>query len=424
MLTVPPLRCLSSRAAVQIAEQEAERLGMRFETQFVGPQRYPIVVSHLMRGDTDVAEGNGKGGGLEGVAGGHFEALERYFMSAPINRRRTPGSASIKKARDVARQPGLAGDLVIQRWAEDFPETTAACVVYSNAASSLWYPIFLGDPHYYREPLPGDSVEPYKSMIRYSSSLGIASGSDAREAHLHGLCELIEHDAFSHALLRWFIARVPKADIVDTIRLPDSVKLLYDIAAETVGAEVFLVDVTTDIGMPVYLAVKGGRDAEAELVGAGASPIGEHAAARALSELVQLAAFTDGGEARAASARLEAWPALQDCLMISPRLGRRGTQRVSLRGTVGDVSTVQSSLDTVTDLLHQHSIYSYTCELTPPESLVSVASTIAPGLERFSLVRMGLPVLPTGRGQSVWTSAVAACQSSNTPDNIDDLRQA
>jgi len=69
------------------------------------------------------------------------------------------------------------------------------------------------------------------------------------------------------------------------------------------------------------------------------------------------------------------------------------------------VSTLKSSLQSVTELLRGHGIHSYTCELAPPESLVSVVSTIAPGLERFSLVRTGVPIIPTGRGWSVRASA-------------------
>lgn len=380
--------------------REAERLGMHFETQFVGPNGCLIQISRLLQADAEVAEGYGKGKGPDGIAGGHFEALERYFMSAPINRRLALGPASIRKAADVARQPGLAEDLVIQRWAEDFPESVAACAAHSRPGSSLWYPIFLGDPHYYQKPLPGDSVEPYQNMLRYASSLGIAAGANAKEAHLHGLCELIEHDAFSHALLRWFIARIPRVLIVDIGSLPGHVKLLYDTAVETVGTEVFLLDVTTDIGVPVYIAVPGGGGA----VGAGSSPIGEHAAVRTLNELIQLEVLTDGREARAPSNRLAAWPALQEC--VSPRIvSSRDAQLVPLRGTVADVSTVESSLRSVTELLHRHGIYSYTCELAPPGSLISVVSTIAPGLERFSLVRTGVPIIPTGRGWSVWASA-------------------
>lgn len=70
---------------------------------------------------------------------------------------------------------------------------------------------------------------------------------------------------------------------------------------------------------------------------------------------------------------------------------------------MGNVSTVESGLDTVTGLLRRHGIHPYTCELAPPGSLISVISTIAPGLERFSLIRMGLPVIPTGRRWDIWT---------------------
>ena len=406
MSAVPPLRSLSADAAVQLAMQEADRLGMRLETHFADLQKYPVVVSHLMRDHDQVATGSGRGEGSEGLAGGHFEALECYYASARINRGLASQMVALRKAEEVASQPGLAGDLIIQRWAEDFPGSEAACAMYSNASSSVWYPIFLGDPHYHRAPLPGDSVESYRSMIRYTSSVGTASGSNAQEAHLHGLCELIEHDAFSHALLRWFVARIPHVDVVDVYNLPDSVKLLYDAASDATGAEVVLFDVTTDIGVPAYLAVKDVCGAEAGPSGSGASPIGEHAALRALSELIQMAVLSDEIEDRAAKARLAAWPILQECLTGPSRLRSYGDVRhVSLRGNVGNVSTVESALDTVTSLLRRRNIYSYTCELTPPESLISVVSTIAPGLERFSLVRMGIPVIPTGRGWSIWASS-------------------
>jgi ribosomal protein S12 methylthiotransferase accessory factor len=410
-MTGSALRSLSSDEAVEVAVREAERLGMHFETKFLGPHGHPIEISHLLQGDAKVAEGYGKGTGSDGVAGGHFEALERYFMSARVNRRLVPGAASKRTAEDVARQPGLAGDLVVQRWAADFPESVAACAIYGNAGygdagSSLWYPIFLGDPHYFLAPLPGDSVESYQNMLRYASSLGTASGVNAQEAHLHGLCELIEHDAFSHALLRWFIARTPEVLRVEMSSLPGRVKLLYDTTAETAGAEVFLLDVTTDIGVPAYLAVKGDNEGAGSLVGAGASPIGEHAAVRALGELIQLELLSDGTEAREASARLAAWPALQECVTMSPVILRsQDAQLVPLRESVGDVSTVESSLRSVTDLLRRRGVHSYTCELAPPESLISVISTIAPGLERFSLVRTGVPIIPTGRGWSSWASS-------------------
>jgi ribosomal protein S12 methylthiotransferase accessory factor len=240
-------------------------------------------------------------------------------------------------------------------------------------------------------------------MIRYTSSLGTASGSSPQEAQLHGLCELIEHDACSHALLRWFVMRTPQVDVVDIASLPGSVRLLHDAATEAVGSAVTLFDVTTDIGVPAYLAAGDSDGPQAGPSGAGASPIGEQAALRALRELIQLAVLSGGSDDHAARTRLAAWPVLQDCL-LSPSVLRssRKVEHVPLRGTVGDVSTVDSALDTVTSLLRRCGIHSYACELTPPESLISVVSAIAPGLERFSLVRMGIPVLPTGRGWHLW----------------------
>jgi ribosomal protein S12 methylthiotransferase accessory factor len=378
---------------------------MRLETQFVGSQKYPLELAHLIQGDGEiVASGVGKGIGLEAVAGAYYEALERYYISAPTNSRHFPGEAALKKAKDVARQPALANDLAIQRWAAEFPESITGCTTYGNARSSAWYPIFMCDPLYHHKPLPGDNIETFRSMLRYTSSLGTASGATPQEARLHGICELIEHDAISHALLRWFIARMPQIDILDTANITDRIRLLHDIATETAGGEVFLLDVTTDLGIPAYLAVSV-CGMESGLLGAGASLTGEHAVARALNELIQVMVLGNGVVTSAARARLATWPFLQRCLTLPlATLNTRDVKQVPLRPAIGNVKTLESSLDTITSILSQHDIHSYDRELAPPNSAISVISTIAPGLERFSLVRMGIPVIPTGRGWGVWAT--------------------
>ncbi len=380
---------------------------MRSSLRDIGPQTYPIPACSLQVTNVEVAVGHGKGQGSQGLASAYYEALEVYFMSARSSRRLADGSAALLTAREVAAQPGLRKDLVIQRWAGEFPDSRAACVLHSGAGRPVRYPIFLSDPHYHREPLPGDSVEPYRGLLRYTSSLGTAAGANLQEALLHGLCELVEHDGWSHALLRWFIARDPEIDIVDPGTLPDSVKRLYLDAADAVGATVALADVTTDIGMPVYLAVGDGDGSKAAPFGAGASPLGEYAAVRALSELIQSTAMADADADQAAAARLAAWPALQKCMLLPmrPLLSRR-PRRVALRESVGDMSAVEAILETSARLVRGRGIEFYACELTPPESLISVVTVIAPGLEHFSLVHMGIPVIPTGRGWSLWAASL------------------
>jgi ribosomal protein S12 methylthiotransferase accessory factor len=350
----------------------------------------------------------GKGVEAQGNASALFEALERYLMSAQDNRRNAPGGADLLSAAEVASQPDLRADLVVQRWATEFPEAVAACAIYRASANAVFYPLFLTDPRYFRRPLPGDSIQPYRSLLRYASSLGTAAGMNAAEATYHGLCELIEHDGVSLALLRWFIARTPGMDVVDPTSLPDRLHALYLDTAQIAGAPVHLIDVTTDIEVPVYLAVSEVSDSRATCVGAGASPSGAHAAERALSELIQTSALTGDGSGDWAAGRLGAWPALQLCarfpvgdLLAGP------VRRVALRDGLDGDGGPEWGLEQAGRLLSQRGIEFFVCELAPIESLIAVATTVAPGLERFSLVRLGVPVIPTGRGMRMWPRAHA-----------------
>jgi len=333
-------------------------------------------------------------------------------MSAADNRRLTPGAARLLPATRIASQDKLGPDLVIQRWAAEFPDSPAACAAYHGSQSTVWYPLFLSDPRYFRCPLPGDRVEPYRSLLRYSSSLGTAAGVTLAEAVFHGLCELIEHDGVSHALLRWFIAGELAIDLVAPELLPDHLHTLHRRATDAADAPVHLIDVTTDLGVPVYLAIADGDGARPTLVGAGASPIAWYAAQRALNELVQSCALDrtrDARDASAATQRLAPWPALQQCAQLPVRRLMSGRVRtVALRDTSGAGLDPESGLDHLARVLHDHGIEHFVCELTPPHSLIAVATTIAPGLERFSLVRFNLPVLPTGRGSRIWSTRISA----------------
>ncbi len=66
MPAVPPLRSLPPNAAVQVATREAGSLGTRLEAQVTGSPGYPVEVSRLMRGDTEVAEGGARAAGPKG----------------------------------------------------------------------------------------------------------------------------------------------------------------------------------------------------------------------------------------------------------------------------------------------------------------------------------------------------------------------
>jgi ribosomal protein S12 methylthiotransferase accessory factor len=402
---IAPYRSVAAAEAVEVALWEADRLGMRLHAEQIGSPAYPITRSRLVRDGTQLAVGCGKGPGPQGLASAHFEALERYLMSAPDNRRLTHGAASLIPAHQVAGQAELHADLVVRRWATEFPGSVAACVQYQGTRSNTWYPVFLTDPRYFRRPLSGDAVMTYRSLLRYTSSLGTAAGVDRTEAVFHGLCELIEHDGLSHALLRWFISGAVEVDLVEPADLPDPLRALHQAAQDSIGQRVHLIDVTTDLAVPVYLAVGETDDDRVALTGSGAAPLAAYAAERALSELIQGSAMA-GGDESSVVRRLARWPTLQTCARLPIRRLLDGrVSRVALRSAPDNDRDPQHGLETVTHLLRERGVEYYVYDLAPPESLISVASTIAPGLERFSLVRLGVPVIPTGRGWARWTAA-------------------
>ncbi|QLQ35343.1 YcaO-like family protein [Micromonospora robiginosa] len=407
-----PFRSVPAESALATASAEIDRLGLTARVAVHGPAASPTMRVALFRDGTRVAVGAGKGAGPQGAASAHFEALERYFMSARDNRRWSTDATRLLPARVVAGQSALEPDLVVRRWATEFPDSVAACAPYGEVR----YPTFLTDPRYYRWPVAGDDVRPYRGLLRYSSSLGTAAGVDLAEAVYHGLCELIEHDGLGQALLRWYVAGVPDVDLVPVGELPDGLRALHERAVRAAGAPVHLLDVTTDLDVPVYLAVSPAAGGEPTRLGAGASLWATDAASRALDELIQVCALSPSGAGLPAAQRLAKWPALRRCaLMPLDELLSGPVRTVPLRADgVGDGSP-GGGLAGVRRALARHGIVDHVCEVAPVGSPIAVATTIAPGLERFSLVRHGVPVIPTGRGWPLWPSPDRAIISRPHP---------
>jgi ribosomal protein S12 methylthiotransferase accessory factor len=409
-----PFRIAAADAAVTTAWAETARLGLAARVRQLGPPDLPTtrVGLHRLRatGRGEIAAGCGKGGGAQGASSAHFEALERYLMSSVGNRRRDAAASVPRRAADVAAQPALEPDRVVQRWAAEFPDAVAACAEYHGPGGAVRYPTFLVDPRYHRWPVPGDDVAPYRALLRYSSSLGTAAGLNFAEAVYHGLCELVEQDGLGLALLRWFVSGPAGPDRtvaeVAAADLPTTLATRHGDATRAAGAPVRLLDVTTDLGVPVYLAISTAPGTGRTRLGCGASIWATDAADRALSELIQVCALTPWGVAEPVLRRLEPWPVLQRCVRMP--VDDLPTVQVPLRPDPAGDGSPAWGLEHLARTLAAHGIDQHAAEIAPIGSLISVASVIAPGLERFSLVRHGVPVVPTGRGQHLWPSLTRA----------------
>ena len=135
---------------------------------------------------------------------------------------------------------------------------------------------------YFKCPVPGKA---YCVM----DSNGHAAGNSLEEAALGGLLELIERDAVGI----WWYNNLP-ANQVDLASFDNPYfKAVEDYYAR-LKQDVYVLDITSDIDIPVYVAVTCGRSNRNKIrMGYGAGPNAEVAIQRALSELHMWFVFPD-----------------------------------------------------------------------------------------------------------------------------------
>lgn len=208
-----------------------------------------------------------------------MEAVEGAVAEAPAGPRRHATADELTAAGDTWLSPerwlpyGTAFDTA-------FPLTWLAGVDLTGAPR--FAPIDIVDMDGERSDLAGVC----------KNSNGLASGNNIDEASFHALCELVERDATTlwgfipeDAALQTAIDPAGFAD-------PTIDGLVVQIAAS--GMQLRLFDQTSDLGIPVVMAVlgppghRGGFVGELEVTaGYGAHPVASRAAIRAITEAAQ-----------------------------------------------------------------------------------------------------------------------------------------
>jgi ribosomal protein S12 methylthiotransferase accessory factor len=219
------------------------------------------------------------------------------------------------------------------------------------------------------------------------SSDGLASGNRPAEAVLHGLCELVERDAWALTQLRPH--EHLRGSRIDPAAFGDPV---LDIVVDRItraGMRILLIDMTTDIGVPSYLAViipdnLGDRvDARWTQVcgGCGCHPDPIRAALRAITEAAQsrltaIAGSRDDFSPRLYQ-RLDADGPMQQLISlcdekpVAPRFDFEPTSR-----------SIQENIHHILERLQARGIEQVVAvPLEHPRLPVTVVRMIVPGLE-------------------------------------------
>lgn len=245
---------------------------------------------------------NGKGlTKADAHAGAMMEAIERYSAESWLPKRQHGTRDEV-----AARNPGMRAmdpaTMDLQRQG-----------TYSGATALDWgagWDLLRDEP--VLVPL-AMVLAPYDGPGRgtwYASTNGLASGNTIEEAVCHALAELIERDAYTIALVRAELAprvrtfldalttgaRQPAAEIdrslfpsVDLNTVPPMVRRLVS-AARRDGNEIWLRDITSDLGLPAFVASMRRWEpdgAEFAAGGFGCHPNATIAAVRAITETAQ-----------------------------------------------------------------------------------------------------------------------------------------
>ena len=202
------------------------------------------------------------------------EAVERYSML------RTGTESVIRSAKTAVGRRALGFDDLLARAFDPAAEIDWVAATAYSSGQTIY--------------VPADYCYVDTKGSTAADSNGCAAGNTLREAMLQGLLELVERDSSSI----WWHNRIQR-DAVDLESFDDPFLASADRYARRAGCRLHVLDVTTDISIPAFVAVSvndsNSSASDSVLLGCGAHPDPLIAIGRALTELTQVGAVLGRG---------------------------------------------------------------------------------------------------------------------------------
>jgi len=336
------------------------------------------------------AQSSGKGvTALEARVGALCEAAERY--SAARHGDELTVRASYRALGDQAVHPDRC-QLFHERQFRDRRRWNAAhsafqyvCLPFDEEAEREWTPVW-SLTEGVRRLLPTELLyfglgRSARSGQLAADSNGNAAGASLEDAIVQGFLELVERDAVA---LWWYNrTRQPGVDL-DAFDEP-WIGVLRE-RYEGIGREVWALDLTADLGIPVTAALsrETGRPGGRVVFGFGAHFDPRIALRRALTEMGQLFGAMLGGPAPADDPGLSAWWAQcaagdVDYLLADPRASPLTPGRCAYEPT----ADLREDVESITALTRSRGLELLVLDQTRPDLGVPVAKVIVPGLRHF-----------------------------------------
>jgi bacteriocin biosynthesis cyclodehydratase domain-containing protein len=213
---------------------------------------------------------------------------------------------------------------------------------------------------------------PFENEVKFCNpdTNGCAAGKTFEDALLSATLELIERDAVAI----WWYNRILRPGI-DLASFRDPMLLEIGARMNEAHRDLHVLDITTDLGIPAYVAISAAMDGSAPCFGSAAHVDPRAAATKAILEAAQVLYWTKCGFA---PPDLQLWLASTN-LRHHPYLRPNGTTGVS---TIRPMRT-NEALQFCCRQIAIAGIELLYLDLTRPEIGVPVVRAIAPGLRHF-----------------------------------------
>ncbi|HEV7427823.1 MAG TPA: TOMM precursor leader peptide-binding protein [Thermoanaerobaculia bacterium] len=223
-----------------------------------------------------------------------------------------------------------------------------------------------------------------ETLFCFSDSNGNAAGNTLEEAILQGFMELVERDAVA---IWWYNRlRRPRVDL-DSFHDP-YIKALSDCYRD-MGREFWVLDITSDLGIPTFAAVSRRLDRPAEdiLVGFGAHFDARVALLRALTEINQFLPCVSEVDAQGNTIywfhdqeAINWWQTAT--LQSEPYL--LPSDEEPTRANPGPISKdLKDDVEQCVEILRQRGMEMFVLDQTQPDVGLSVVKVMVPGLRHF-----------------------------------------
>jgi len=272
--------------------------------------------------------------------------------------------------------------------------------------SSMVLPYFFINPDYHKQPFVFDEFN-YSTFSRMPTNNGTAIGTTFEEAMIHAINELVERDSISCFLLSTFGKEKPQnLKLIETSSLPSSIAEIVTKIESDYDEKILLIDISSDLEFPVFLAAFTKQKQHIQPMGFGASLYKSYALERAILEALQSLHLYDENleaEDELILNKFNEWPKLRKCAQcnLMSILEAGYFEYFEFKKSPKTFLSLKEILDYMIQLLTAKNLHVFYAEHYHSENGVSCVKVMIPGLEEFHRVRYGHFVIPEERGKTI-----------------------